>query len=49
MIFCVGCLQQANHLNSGITKWEALNIKYGSVIQWVHEKHGLGKANGCKA
>ena len=42
-------LQQANHLNSGITKWEALNIKYGSVIQWVHEKHGLGKANGYKA
>ena len=42
-------LQQANHLNSGITKWEVLNIKYGSVIQWIHEKHGLGKANGCKA
>ena len=42
-------LQQANHLNSGITKWEALSIKYGGVVQWIHEKHGLGKANECKA
>ena len=42
-------LQQANHLNSGITKWEASNIMYGSVVQWINEKHGLGKANRCKA
>ena len=24
------CFQQVNHLNQGISKWEASNIKYGS-------------------
>ena len=49
MIFCVGCLQQENHLNNGISEWEASNIKYGSVIQWINAKHGFCKTNGCTA
>ena len=48
MIFCVCCFQQANHLNNGISKWEASNITYGSV-QLINEKHGLGKTNQYKA
>ena len=33
MISCVGCFQQANHLNNSILKWEASNIRYGTVYE----------------
>ena len=49
MISCVGCLQHANHFKNDILKWEAANIKYGSVIYCISKKHELGKTNGCKA